>query len=38
MKATVEGTFIYRVNREGRIVSLRAFWETDKLALTGSDH
>ena len=33
-KAAVEGTFVYKVNAEGRLVSLRAFWETDKLALT----
>ena len=30
----VEGTFIYRINKEGKLVSLRAFWETDKMSLS----
>ena len=34
MKATVEGTFVYKVNEAGKLVSLRAFWEVDKLRLT----
>lgn len=37
MKATVEGTFVYRVNDGGNLVSLRAFWESDKITLTGPD-
>jgi steroid delta-isomerase len=36
-KAAVEGTFIYKVNTEGRIVSLRAFWEVDKMTVTRPD-
>jgi hypothetical protein len=27
----VNGVFLYRVNDDGRVVSLRAFWEFDKL-------
>ena len=38
MKATVEGTFVYKVNDEGNLVSLQAFWETDKITLTGPDN
>jgi ketosteroid isomerase-like protein len=34
MKATVEGTFVYKVNEAGKLVSLRAFWEVDKLRLS----
>ena len=34
MTATVEGTFVYRVNEEGKLVSLRAFWEVDKVRLS----
>ena len=34
MEATVEGTFVYKVNEAGKLVSLRAFWEVDKLRLT----
>jgi len=37
MNAIVEGTFVYRVNEEGKIISLRAFWEADKITLTGTD-
>lgn len=29
-----EGVFVYRVNPEGRIVSLRAFWEFDRALRT----
>ncbi len=32
--ARCEGVFIYRVNGEGKIVSLRAFWEIDRLMKT----
>lgn len=35
MKVTVEGTFVYRVNEEGKLVSLRAFWEADQMSLSG---
>jgi hypothetical protein len=31
MKAVVEGVFVYRVNDAGKLVSLRAFWEFDKM-------
>ena len=34
MKATVEGTFVYKVNEAGKLVSLRAFWEVEKLRLS----
>jgi len=34
MKATVDGTFVYKVNEAGKLVSLRAFWEVDKLRLS----
>ena len=27
---TVEGIFVYKVNGEGQLVSLRAFWDFDK--------
>ena len=33
MQAIVEGTFVYRVNEEGKLVSMRAYWEADKLKL-----
>jgi hypothetical protein len=33
MKVIVEGTFVYKVNEEGKLISLRAFWETDKLKM-----
>jgi steroid Delta-isomerase len=29
--ASTEGVFVYRVNAEGKIVSLRAFWEMDRV-------
>ena len=32
--AKCEGVFVYRVNDEGKIVSLRAFWEVDRLMKT----
>jgi ketosteroid isomerase-like protein len=35
MKAVVEGTFVYKVNDEGKLVSMRAYWEADKLKLIG---
>ena len=31
MKAIAEGVFVYRVNGAGKIVSLRAFWEFEKM-------
>jgi len=33
-----EGVFVYRVNDEGEIVSLRAFWEWDRPRLEGPIH
>ncbi len=32
--ARCEGVFIYKVNDEGKLVSLRAFWEVDRLMKT----
>ena len=29
-EVTAEGVFTYRVNDEGKIVALRAYWELDK--------
>lgn len=29
-----EGVFVYRVDGSGRLVSLRAFWEVDRMAAT----
>ncbi|WP_127781907.1 nuclear transport factor 2 family protein [Rhodococcus sp. X156] len=34
VQVDAEGVFIYRVNAEGLIVSLRAFWETDRAMAT----
>ncbi len=34
--ARCEGVFVYRVNDEGQLVSLRAFWEMDRLLATMS--
>jgi steroid Delta-isomerase len=31
MKAVAEGVFVYRVNDEGKLLSLRAFWEFDQM-------
>ena len=31
MKALAEGVFVYKVNTAGKLVSLRAFWEFDKM-------
>jgi steroid delta-isomerase len=31
-EVTAEGVFTYRVNDEGKIVALRAFWELDRAA------
>jgi len=36
-RAAVQGTFVYKVSADGRLVSLRAFWEVDKLTLTRPD-
>jgi steroid delta-isomerase len=33
-KITAEGVFTYRVNDEGKLVALRAFWETDRATAT----
>ena len=30
-RAIVEGVYTYRVNDEGRILALRAFWEADAI-------
>lgn len=32
--AVVEGVYTYRVDDDGRIAALRAFWETDAIAFT----
>ena len=32
--ARCEGVFVYRVDDEGRLVSLRAFWEVDRMTAT----
>lgn len=32
--ARCEGVFVYRVNDEGLLVSLRAFWEVDRMTAT----
>ncbi len=32
--ARCDGVFVYRVNEEGKIVSLRAFWEVDRMMKT----
>ena len=29
-----EGVFVYRVNATGKLISLRAFWETDRMMAT----
>jgi ketosteroid isomerase-like protein len=34
MRARCDGVFVYRVNDEGKLVSLRAFWEFDKMLAT----
>lgn len=33
-RATVEGVFTYRVDDDGRIAALRAYWEQDAITLT----
>ncbi len=33
-KAVAEGVFVYRVNDHGKLVSLRAFWEFEKMLAT----
>ncbi len=33
MVSIAEGVFVYRVNAAGKLVSLRAFWEMDKLKI-----
>lgn len=33
-QVTTEGVFTYKVNDEGKIVALRAFWEMDRSAAT----
>jgi steroid delta-isomerase len=34
IRVDTEGVFVYRVNASGRIISLRAFWETDRAMAT----
>jgi ketosteroid isomerase-like protein len=34
MRARCDGVFVYRVNDEGKLVSLRAFWEFEKMLAT----
>ena len=31
VKAVAEGVFVYRVNDDGKLLSLRAFWEFDRM-------
>ena len=31
MKSRVDGVFVYRVNDAGKLVSMRAFWEFDRM-------
>jgi ketosteroid isomerase-like protein len=31
IKAVAEGVFVYRVNAEGKLLSLRAFWEFEQM-------
>ena len=33
MTSMADGVFVYRVNAAGKLVSLRAFWEMDKLKI-----
>lgn len=33
-QVTAEGVFVYKVNADGKIASLRAFWEMDRTAAT----
>ncbi|UCC60878.1 MAG: nuclear transport factor 2 family protein [Dehalococcoidia bacterium] len=35
MKAVIDGTFVYKVDADGKIVSLRAFWEFENMRLIG---
>ena len=34
MQAVAEGVFVYRVNDAGKLVSLRAFWEFERMMAT----
>ena len=34
MKARCDGVFVYRVNDEGKLISLRAHWEFDQMMAT----
>ena len=36
-QVTAEGVFTYKVNDEGKLVALRAYWETDRAAATARD-
>ena len=36
-RAIVEGVYTYRVDNEGRIVALRAYWEPARMRLLGPD-
>jgi hypothetical protein len=31
MKSRVEGIFVYRVNDAGKLLSMRGFWEFDRM-------
>ena len=31
MRARVDGVFVYRVNEAGKLVSMRAYWEFDRM-------
>ncbi|AQA06249.1 ketosteroid isomerase [Mycobacterium sp. MS1601] len=35
-RVTAEGVFTYRVNDDGKITALRAYWELDKAAATAT--
>jgi hypothetical protein len=35
-RVVAEGVFTYRVNAEGKIVALRAYWELDKAAASAT--
>jgi ketosteroid isomerase-like protein len=38
MKAVAEGVFVYRVDGEGKLLSLRAFWEFDQMMKSLAQH
>jgi len=36
-RALVDGVYVYRVNDDGDLISLRAFWEMDRTVMLGPD-